>query len=51
MRTIVGAVETDGSEYRYRMNHEIKELLDGETTRIVGIIKAQRVKWLGYVWW
>jgi hypothetical protein len=47
LRKIAGPRRTEEGEYRTLMNHEIRDIIEGED--IVGFVKAQRLRWFGYV--
>ncbi|KAJ3637599.1 hypothetical protein MTP99_001044 [Tenebrio molitor] len=47
LRKIAGPRRTEEGEYRTLMNHEIRDIIEGED--IVGFVKAQRLRWFGHV--
>jgi hypothetical protein len=47
LRKIAGPRRTEEGEYRILMNHEIRDIIEGED--IVGFVKAQRLRWFGHV--
>jgi hypothetical protein len=47
LRKIAGPRRTEEGKYRTLMNHEIRDIIEGED--IVGFVKTQRLKWFGHV--
>jgi len=47
MRRIFGPTRTDDGYWRVKTNQEINEILKGQN--IIGVIKKQRLNWLGHV--
>jgi hypothetical protein len=47
VRKIAGPRRTEEGEYRTLMNHEIRDLTEGED--IVGFVKTQRLRWFGHI--
>lgn len=47
MSRIHGPIKTDQGEIRILMNHEIRNLMEGDD--IVGFSQAQRLKWFGHI--
>jgi hypothetical protein len=46
LRQIAGPRRTEQGEYRTLMNHEIRDLTEGED---LGFVKIQRLRWFGHV--
>jgi hypothetical protein len=47
LRKIAGSRRTEEGECRRLINHEIRDIIEGED--IVGFVKAQRLRWFGHV--